>query len=108
MQEVTMEVCIATMHGRDIMLSLQNGLVLLDGEVMPIKHITEEELEKFHSEVEAIPRIGDTQGLQALVNAKRAAFIVSLLGRAVGDDCISALTHILDHVHYDVQEYLNS
>ncbi|MDR2055712.1 MAG: hypothetical protein LBQ10_07590 [Desulfovibrio sp.] len=103
-----MEVCIATMHGRDIMLSLRNGLVLLDGEAMPVKHVTEEELARFRAEVEAIPRIGDAQGLRALINAKRAAFIVSLLGRAVGDDCISALTHILDHVHYDVQEYLNS
>jgi hypothetical protein len=103
-----MEVCIATMHGRDIMLSLRNGLVLLDGEVMPVKYVTEEELEKFRADVETIPRTGDEKGLQALVNAKRAAFIVSLLGRAVGDDCISALTHILDHVHYDVVEYLNS
>jgi hypothetical protein len=103
-----MEVCIATMHGRDIMLSLRSGLVLLDGEVLPVKHLTVKELEKFRSEVEAIPRTGDTRGLQALVNAKRAAFIVRLLGRAVGDDCITTLTHILDHVHNDVQAYLNS
>ncbi|MDR2573855.1 MAG: hypothetical protein LBC94_05875 [Desulfovibrio sp.] len=103
-----MEVCIAVMHGRDIMLSVQDGLVLLDGEIAPIKHLAEGELEKFRAEVEAIPQGGDLRGLQALVNAKRAAFIVSLLGKTVGDDCISELTHILDHVHHDVQEYLNS
>ena len=103
-----MEVCIATVHGRDIMFSLRNGLVLLDGEVMPVKHVTEEELEKFRAGVDAIPRTGDARGVRALVNAKRAAFIVSLLSRAVGDDCVSALTHILGHVHDDVQEYLNS
>lgn len=51
-------------------------------------------------------RTARTPGYDALVNAKRAAFIVELLGRAVGEECVSLLTHILDHVHYDVLEYL--
>ena len=55
--------------------------------------------------VSAIPDDGDP-GNVALVNAKRAAFIVDLLGHAVGDECVSYLTHVLDHVHYDVMEYL--
>ena len=55
--------------------------------------------------VSAIPDDGDP-GNVALVNAKRAAFIVDLLGHAVGDECVNLLTHILDHVHYDVMEYL--
>ena len=87
-----MEVCIANMHGKAVMLELREGVVFLDNEPQPIKNVTEEEL--------ADP------GYEALVNAKRAAFIVNLLGRAVGDECISQLTHILDHVHYDVLEYL--
>jgi len=66
---------------------------------------TEEELAAFSEAVRAIPYSTDP-GYEALVNAKRAAFIVNLLGRAVGDECISQLTHILDHVHYDVLEYL--
>ena len=45
-------------------------------------------------------------GYEALVNSKRAAFIVTLIGSAVGEECVSRLTHILDHVHYDVLEYL--
>ena len=55
--------------------------------------------------IQAIPYSEDP-GYEALVNARRAAFIAELLGRAVGDDCITLLTHILDHVHYDVLEYL--
>ena len=54
----------------------------------------------------AIPQGDDEAGYAALVNAKRAAFIVDMLGHAVGDECVNLLTHILDHVHYDVMEYL--
>lgn len=49
---------------------------------------------------------GADPGYAALLNAKRAAFIANLLGKAVGDECISTLTHILDHVHADVLDYL--
>jgi hypothetical protein len=103
-----MEVCIATMRDRDIMLGIRDGLVLLDGEIMPIKHLTVEELEKFRDEVAAVPQDMEPEGRQALINAKRASFIAGLLGKAVGDDCISELTHILDYVHWDVQQYLNA
>lgn len=100
-----MEVCIANMHGKAVMLELREGVVFLDNEPQPIKNVTEEELAAFSEAVRAIPYSTDP-GYEALVNAKRAAFIVNLLGRAVGDECISQLTHILDHVHYDVLEYL--
>lgn len=100
-----MEVCIGYMHGKAVMLELRDGVVFLDNEPQPVKNVTEEELTAFSEAVRAIPYSTDP-GYTALVNAKRAAFIVNLLGRAVGDECISRLTHILDHVHYDVLEYL--
>jgi hypothetical protein len=103
-----MEVCIAVMHGREIMFGLRDGQAWLDGEFAPIKNVALEELERFQADLDNIPKQGDPDGLRALVNARRAAFIVNLLGRAADEDCISELTHILDHVHWDVQEYLNA
>ena len=100
-----MQVCIAIMHGNPVMLELREGVPYITDEPQPIKHLTEDDLVAFHEAVSAIPDDGDP-GNVALVNAKRAAFIVDLLGHAVGDECVSYLTHVLDHVHYDVMEYL--
>ena len=101
-----MEVCIAYMRGRPVMLAVRDNLVYLDGEIQPIKNIGEEDLKAFSAAVNAIP-YSPTPGYRALVNARRTAFIASLLGHAVGDECVSRLTHILDSVHYDVLEYLH-
>ena len=100
-----MKVCIAYMHGKPVMLELRDGVAYIDDEAQPIKNLDPETLQEFGASISAIPYSAD-QGYDALVNAKRAAFIVDLLARAVGDDCVSRLTHILDHVHYDVLEYL--
>jgi hypothetical protein len=102
-----MEVCIAHMHGKAVMLELREDILYLDKEPQPIKHVTEEMLQDFSASIQAIPYSTDA-GYKALLNAKRAAFIVELLGRAVGDECINRLSHILDHVHYDVVEYLEA
>lgn len=100
-----MEVCIAYMHGKPVMLELREGIAYLDAEPQPIKYLSEEQLQEFSDSIRAIPYTADA-GYDAMVNAKRAAFIVTLLGSAVGEECVSRLTHILDHVHYDVLEYL--
>ncbi len=101
----TMEICIAYMRGKPIMLSLKEGIVYIGEEAQPIKNVTENELKEFAAAVASIPYSTDP-GYQALVNARRAAFIATLLGRAVGEECVSKLGHILDSVHYDVLEYL--
>ena len=100
-----MKVCIAYMHGKPVMLELRDGVAYIDDEAQPIKNLDPEMLQNFSESISAIPYSAD-QGYDALVNAKRAAFIVDLLSKAVGDECVSRLTHILDHVHYDVMEYL--
>ena len=100
-----MKVCIAYMRGKPVMLELRDGVAYLDDEAQPIKNLDTETLQNFSASISAIPYSAD-QGYDALVNAKRAAFIVDLLSKAVGDECVSRLTHILDHVHYDVMEYL--
>ena len=87
-------------------LELRDGIPHINGEAQPIKQLTEEKLAAFQQELDAIPQGDDEAGYAALVNAKRAAFIVDMLGHAVGDECVNLLTHILDHVHYDVMEYL--
>ena len=100
-----MEVCIAKIHDRPVMLSLDNGIVELDGQTEPIKGLTEEDLQTFQAELDGIPK-SDDEGYEALLNSIRAAFIAKLIGKAVGDDAIDRLSHILDHVHYDVLKYL--
>lgn len=100
-----MEACIAMIHGNSVILSLRDGIVYLDDEPQPIKNLEEIEIADFIRAIQNIPYSTDP-GYQALLNAKRAEFIAGLLGKAVGDDCINHLTHILDHVHYDVLEYL--
>ncbi|MBB5144467.1 hypothetical protein [Desulfovibrio intestinalis] len=100
-----MKVCIAYMHGKPVMLELRDDIAHIDDEPQPIKNLSNETLQAFSDSISAIPYSADP-GYDALVNAKRAAFIVDLLAKAVGDDCVSKLTHILDHVHYDVMEYL--
>lgn len=100
-----MEVCIAFMRGAPVMLELKNGLVHINGEIQAIKGLMEEEVRAFSEAVAAIPYTPGP-GYEALVNARRAAFLAALLSRAVGDDCVNRITHILDSVHYDVLEYL--
>ncbi|MDR1857792.1 MAG: hypothetical protein LBR22_11700 [Desulfovibrio sp.] len=100
-----MEVCIATMRGRPVMLSLLDGIAHIDGAPQPIKRLTEEELAAFAASLDAVT-CEDIAGRDAMLDAKRAAFVVELLGRAVGDDCVTQLTHILDHLHYNVQVFL--
>lgn len=100
-----MEVCIAYMREQAVMLALRDGIVFLDGEAQPIKGITLEDLQTFSENVNAIP-YSPGPGYRALVNAKRAAFLVKLLGHAVGEECTDKISHILDSVHYDVLEFL--
>lgn len=100
-----MKATLAIMHGEPVILEVRKGQVTLDGEPMPIKNISEEDLKLFNEEIGALPA-SDAEGYEALLNAVRAPFIVKLLEGAVGDECISRLTHILDHVHWDVVQYL--
>lgn len=104
-----MEVCIAHMRGKPVMLALRDGIVTINGEMQPVKGLTEAHLRDFTQQIDAIPYSPDPAyepGYTALVNARRAAFLAGLLGRAVGDDCMNYISHILDHVHMDVLEYL--
>ncbi len=101
-----MEVCIAYMRGEPVMLRLDNDLTYIDDEIMPIVGLTKADLEDFSKSVASIPFGPDHVGYKAMVNAKRAAFLASLLGKAVGDDCVDKISRILDSVHFDVLEYL--
>lgn len=100
-----MNVCLGEIHNRPVTLELKDGIVYLDGEAQPIKNLTETELTEYQKELDELPASSDP-GYAALVNAVRAAFIARLLSKAVGDECIDKLTHVLEHVHYDVLKYL--
>ena len=100
-----MDVCIGEVRGKPVMLEVRDGVVSIDGVAEPIKNLTEDDLKQFQESLDALPR-DDAEGYRALVNARRAAFLSSLLGKAVGDECVGKLTDILDHVHYEVLKYL--
>lgn len=100
-----MESCIGVINGKPVVLKLENGVVSLDGEALPIKNLDENELARFNEEVAGLPR-SDEPGYNALASACRCAFLASLLGRAVGDECVDALTRVLDHEHCEVLKYL--
>lgn len=104
-QEFPASVCLGYLHGNPIVLSIQNGVPMINGEAQPIKNISENDLESFKNELESVPQ-HDPEAKEAMENAIRAEFLVKLLGNAVGEEAISLLAHILDHTHYEVQKYL--
>ncbi len=101
-----MEVCIAYMRGKPVMMKIHEDIVYIDGEEQPILGLTKADLEEFSKAIAAIPYSTDQEGYQAMLNAKRTAFLASILGKAVGDDCVNKISQILDSVHYDVLKYL--
>ncbi len=101
-----MDVCIAYMREKPVILSLNDSVVAIDGEVVAINGLTEGDLQAFAQSLASIECGSNVEGYKAMLNAKRAAFIVNLLGLAVGDDCVSKITNILDSVHYEVLVYL--
>ncbi|MBQ7456122.1 MAG: hypothetical protein IJS54_00715 [Desulfovibrio sp.] len=101
-----MEVCLASIMDHDYLLELRDGQVFIDGELQPIKYVTNEELEAFDQAIKAIP-VSDDPGYHALLCAKQTQFLVSLLGRAVGEECVDMLTHLLDHLHSHILHYLD-
>lgn len=100
-----MEVTLGELRGKPIRLSVEDGIVYLNGEAQPIKNIGDDDLREYQEKVDALPK-DDPEGLAALKNALAAEFLVKLIGSAVGEECINRLTHLLDHVHYDVLTYL--
>lgn len=100
-----MKVNLGDLHGKPVWLELKDGVAYLDGEAEPIKNLTETELAEYQKELDDLPQSQDP-GYEALVNAVRCDFISKLLQKAVGDECIDTLSHILDHAHYEVQKYL--
>ena len=100
-----MEVCIARVKGRDIMLKLEDRLVHIDGQVEHIRGLTHEMLHGFAEELAAVP-VTDDPAYEARLNARRVAFLSRLLGMAASEDSQDAVTRLLDSVHYDVLEFL--
>jgi len=100
-----MEVCIARVKDRDIMLKLEDRLVYIDGHIEHIRGLTHEILHGFAEELAAVPP-ADPPAYQARLNARRAAFLARLLGMAASEDSQDAITRLLDSVHYDVLEFL--
>ena len=100
-----MEVCIARVKDRDIMLKLEGRLVYIDNQIEHIRGLTDEILHEFAEELAAVP-FEDTPGCRARLNARRAAFLARLLGMAASEGSQDAVTRLLDSVHYDVLEFL--
>jgi hypothetical protein len=100
-----MEVCIARIKDREILLKLEGGLVYIDGQIEHIRGLTHEMLRDFAEDLAAVP-VTDDPGCQARLNARRAAFLARLLGMAASEDSQDIVSRLLDSVHYDVLEFL--
>ena len=100
-----MEVCIARIRDRDILLKLEGQLVYIDGQIEHIRGLTHEMLRDFAAESAAVP-VTEDAGYQARLNARRAAFLARLLGMAASEDSQDIISRLLDSVHYDVLEFL--
>lgn len=100
-----MKTCIGVIHDKPMIIEVKDGLVYLNDELMPIKNITEEDVQLLNDQLDSLPK-SDDPGIIAKANSYRAPFIVKLIGNTVGEDSIDRLSHILDHVHYDVLKYL--
>jgi hypothetical protein len=104
-RDLPMEVCIASVRGRDVTLRLEHPLVYIDGQVEHIRGLTEEDMRAFADVIAAVP-VEDHPGYRARINARRAAFLVKLLGMAASDDSRDTVMRLLDIVHYEVLEFL--
>ena len=100
-----MEICIAQVKGRPIMLKYEPPLVYIDGQIEHVKGLTEQDLLDFKHELDSVP-VDDTPGYHARLNARRAAFLARLLGLAAAEESQDVIMRLLDHVHYDVLEFL--
>jgi len=100
-----MEVCIARIKGKEIMLKLEGQLVYINGQIEHIRGLTHEALHNFATELAAVP-FEDNPGYQARLNARRAAFLSRLLGMAASEDSQDVVTRLLESVHYDVLVFL--
>jgi len=100
-----MEVCIAQIKGREIMLKLEGQLVYIDGQIEYIHGLTDEILHDFVAELAAVP-FEEHPGYQARLNARRAAFLAALLGMAASEDSQNVVSRLLGSVHYDVLVFL--
>lgn len=101
-----MQACIGELHGKPVLLELKDNIVSINGEAQPIKNLTEDEIAKYNQELANLDGLTDHEGRDALINAVRANFLAQLLGKAVGDECVNLITHILDSTHYEVLKYL--
>lgn len=100
-----METTLGIVRGKPVTIAVRDGIVFLNDEVLPIKNIGESDLIEYQGKVDSLPSF-DEEGRAALKNALTAEFLVKLLSNAVGDDCVTRLTRLLDHFHYDVLTYL--
>jgi uncharacterized protein (DUF1330 family) len=105
MEECRVEVCIAQVRDRKIMLKLDGKLVYIDGKIEHIRGLTHEILHEFTGELAAVP-FEDTPGYQARLNARRAAFLSRLLGMAASEESVETVARLLESVHYDVLVFL--
>lgn len=100
-----MAVNIGELQGVAQIMELRGGIVFINDEPMPIKNVTQEELDALAERLASGPQ-GDDEAAHALRCAKQVEFIVTLLSRTVGNECIGYLERLMAFLHYDVLRYL--
>lgn len=87
------------------MLCLKDGMVHVNEVIQPIKGLSQEEIDAFAVELAQAPE-GDEQGREAWRHACRIQFVLRLLERAFGDECVEYLELVLGNLHWRVLQYL--
>ena len=100
-----MSVNLGEINGVEQVLSLLGGLVYVNDEPLAVKGVTPEEVESLTSELAEI-MAPDEEGLEAMRNAKRLQFVMSMLERAVGEGTVEYLTKLSGRLQYRVLCYL--
>ncbi len=100
-----MSVIIGYIEDQAQVLTLVDGRAHINDEPVPIRDVTQEEIDALAAAFEQAPE-GDEDGREAYRNTKRINFLVSLLARTFGDEYSELIEHMIGNLHYRVLEYL--
>ncbi len=100
-----MAVIIGWIADQEQVLTLVDGRVHINDEPMPIRDVTQDEIDALAASFANAPE-GDDEGREAYCNTRRINFLVSMLARTFGDECSEMLEHMIGNLHYRVLEYL--
>ncbi len=99
-----MSVIIGFIADQPQVLTLREGKAHINDEPVPIKDVTQEDIDALIAELEGAPE-GDPDGQEAYRHTRRILFLTTLLGRTFGEYS-DVIEHMIGNLHYRVLDYL--